>query len=246
MARRQCGNWAGSVHHSGSAARCERVGGAGTEVSEELLARSCRLVTAPRGCSRCRRRRSCATARRGRPPRDARDRRREPHALLAGWVQFGYRFSLDSHRPAHPGGARGRAAPGRPRTDAARGRVLVAGLIVASVAVQAWGSPGPGPWAVSGAARPGPPSVGPPRPAGIRRSPARWDAWAHRDAGARGSRRVRRGPLHDAPGLGLGTPASSRPWRPARHGPSAGYPSYVLLGWIANALLARSGSRRCG
>ena len=57
-----------------------------------------------------------------------------------GWVQFGYRFSLDFAPflliPVALGAERLLAGRGR---DAARGRVIVAGLIVASVAVQAWG-----------------------------------------------------------------------------------------------------------
>ena len=57
-----------------------------------------------------------------------------------GWVQFGYRFSLDFAPflliPVALGTERLMAGRGR---GAAWGRVLVAGLIVASVAVQAWG-----------------------------------------------------------------------------------------------------------
>ena len=58
-----------------------------------------------------------------------------------GWVQFGYRFSLDFAPflliPVALGAER--LLAGRARGAAAWGGVLVAGLIVASVAVQAWG-----------------------------------------------------------------------------------------------------------
>jgi len=57
-----------------------------------------------------------------------------------GWVQFGYRFSLDFAPflliPLALGAERLLAHPGR---SAARGGFVVGGLIAASVAVQAWG-----------------------------------------------------------------------------------------------------------
>jgi hypothetical protein len=57
-----------------------------------------------------------------------------------GWVQFGYRFSLDFAPfllvPVALGAERLLARPGR---GAAWAGILVGGLIVASVAVQAWG-----------------------------------------------------------------------------------------------------------
>src|SRR5664280_1884300 len=188
-------------------------------------------------------------ARRGRPPGDAGHRGREPHAFLAGVGPV--RLSLQPRLravPADPGRARDGAAPGRPRTwrylgrrarrRPARGLRGSAGL---------GHRLGPDPRLVSVG---GPPELAERRPSADapsdRRSSGRWDAaWRAATPALVGvvAFAIARSTL--LPGLALWDTGEFQIVAPVlgtAH--PTGYPSYVLLGWIANALPAPFGELR--